>query len=39
MINKNSFFYSVAQFPIVFAVEPEFVTGSSIMKAGTAQKL
>jgi N-acetylmuramic acid 6-phosphate etherase len=28
-----------AQFPIVVVVGPEFVTGSSRMKAGTAQKL
>jgi N-acetylmuramic acid 6-phosphate etherase len=30
---------AVAQFPIVVVVGPEFVTGSSRMKAGTAQKL
>jgi N-acetylmuramic acid 6-phosphate etherase len=29
----------VANFPIVVVVGPEFVTGSSRMKAGTAQKL
>ncbi len=28
-----------AQFPVVVIVGPEFVTGSSRMKAGTAQKL
>ena len=28
-----------AQFPIVVIVGPEFITGSSRMKAGTAQKL
>ena len=28
-----------AQFPVVVVVGPEFVTGSSRMKAGTAQKL
>ena len=37
--NKNSPLSKVAQFPIEVIVGPEFVTGSSRMKAGTAQKL
>ena len=37
--NKNSPLSSTAQFPIEVVVGPEFVTGSSRMKAGTAQKL
>ncbi len=37
--NKNSPLAQVAQFPIEVIVGPEFVTGSSRMKAGTAQKL
>ena len=37
--NKNSPLGNVAQFPIEVVVGPEFVTGSSRMKAGTAQKL
>ncbi|QVY65660.1 N-acetylmuramic acid 6-phosphate etherase [Polaribacter sp. Q13] len=37
--NKNSPLGQVAQFPIEVIVGPEFVTGSSRMKAGTAQKL
>ncbi|WP_299061384.1 N-acetylmuramic acid 6-phosphate etherase [uncultured Polaribacter sp.] len=37
--NKNSPLGKVAQFPIEVVVGPEFVTGSSRMKAGTAQKL
>ena len=37
--NKNSPLGGVAQFPIEVIVGPEFVTGSSRMKAGTAQKL
>jgi len=37
--NKNSPLSNVAQFPIDVVVGPEFVTGSSRMKAGTAQKL
>lgn len=37
--NKNSPLGHVAQFPIEVVVGPEFVTGSSRMKAGTAQKL
>lgn len=37
--NKNSPLSEVAQFPIEVIVGPEFVTGSSRMKAGTAQKL
>ncbi len=37
--NKNSPLSRVAQFPIEVVVGPEFVTGSSRMKAGTAQKL
>ncbi|MDO6803622.1 N-acetylmuramic acid 6-phosphate etherase [Wenyingzhuangia sp. 1_MG-2023] len=38
-MNENSPLDNVAQFPIVVTVGPEFVTGSSRMKAGTAQKL
>jgi N-acetylmuramic acid 6-phosphate etherase len=37
--NKNSPLSQVAQFPIEVIVGPEFLTGSSRMKAGTAQKL
>ena len=37
--NQNSPLALTAQFPIVVIVGPEFVTGSSRMKAGTAQKL
>lgn len=37
--NKNSPLSEVSQFPIEAIVGPEFVTGSSRMKAGTAQKL
>lgn len=37
--NKNSPLSLTAQFPIEVLVGPEFVTGSSRMKAGTAQKL
>ncbi len=37
--NYNSPLSQVAQFPIEVVVGPEFVTGSSRMKAGTAQKL
>jgi N-acetylmuramic acid 6-phosphate etherase len=37
--NKNSPLSHTAQFPIEVVVGPEFVTGSSRMKAGTAQKL
>ena len=37
--NKNSPLSKVAQLPIEVIVGPEFVTGSSRMKAGTAQKL
>ncbi|RNC79792.1 MAG: N-acetylmuramic acid 6-phosphate etherase [Winogradskyella sp.] len=37
--NKNSPLSLAAQFPIEVIVGPEFVTGSSRMKAGTAQKL
>ena len=37
--NKNSPLAVVAKFPIEVVVGPEFVTGSSRMKAGTAQKL
>ncbi|MCI2227766.1 N-acetylmuramic acid 6-phosphate etherase [Polaribacter sp. MSW13] len=37
--NKNSPLADVSQFPIEVIVGPEFVTGSSRMKAGTAQKL
>ncbi len=38
-MNENSPLALAAQFPIVCVVGPEFVTGSSRMKAGTAQKL
>ncbi|PHR74022.1 MAG: N-acetylmuramic acid 6-phosphate etherase [Lutibacter sp.] len=38
-MNQGSPLALVAQFPIVCVVGPEFVTGSSRMKAGTAQKL
>lgn len=38
-MNKNSPLDNVAQFPIVVTVGPEFITGSSRMKAGTAQKM
>lgn len=37
--NKNSPISQTAQYPIEVIVGPEFVTGSSRMKAGTAQKL
>jgi N-acetylmuramic acid 6-phosphate etherase len=37
--NKNSPLSRVSQFPIEVVVGPEFVTGSSRMKAGTAQKM
>ncbi len=37
--NEESPLAITAQFPIVVTVGPEFVTGSSRMKAGTAQKL
>jgi len=37
--NQNSTLSRIAQFPIEVIVGPEFVTGSSRMKAGTAQKL
>ncbi|RWX00486.1 N-acetylmuramic acid 6-phosphate etherase [Flavobacterium cerinum] len=37
--NEGSPLAAVAQFPIEVVVGPEFVTGSSRMKAGTAQKL
>jgi N-acetylmuramic acid 6-phosphate etherase len=37
--NKNSPLANVSKFPIEVIVGPEFVTGSSRMKAGTAQKL
>lgn len=37
--NEGSPLALTAQFPIVVIVGPEFVTGSSRMKAGTAQKL
>ncbi len=37
--NQGSPLAITAQFPIVVTVGPEFVTGSSRMKAGTAQKL
>jgi N-acetylmuramic acid 6-phosphate etherase len=37
--NEGSPLAQTAQFPVVVVVGPEFVTGSSRMKAGTAQKL
>lgn len=37
--NKNSPLERIAKFPVTAIVGPEFVTGSSRMKAGTAQKL
>ena len=37
--NEGSPIAMIAKFPIVVVVGPEFVTGSSRMKAGTAQKL
>lgn len=37
--NKNSPLSQIAKFPIEVIVGPEFLTGSSRMKAGTAQKL
>ena len=37
--NKNSPLSLVSRFPIEIVVGPEFVTGSSRMKAGTAQKM
>ena len=37
--NKNAPIIQHAQYPIVCVVGPEFVTGSTRMKAGTAQKL
>lgn len=37
--NQNSPLAQTAQFPIEVVVGPEFVTGSSRMKAGTAQKM
>lgn len=37
--NQNSPLSRTAQFPVEVVVGPEFVTGSSRMKAGTAQKL
>lgn len=38
-MNENSPLAKTAKFPIVCVVGPEFVTGSSRMKAGTAQKM
>ena len=37
--NKNSPLSNISKYPIEIIVGPEFVTGSSRMKAGTAQKL
>lgn len=37
--NKNTKLSKIAKYPIEVVVGPEFVTGSSRMKAGTAQKL
>lgn len=37
--NEGSPVATTAQFPVVVTVGPEFITGSSRMKAGTAQKL
>jgi N-acetylmuramic acid 6-phosphate etherase len=38
-MNENSPLHTLAKHPVVAIVGPEFVTGSSRMKAGTAQKL
>jgi len=38
-MNENSPLHLVAKYPIIAVVGPEFVTGSSRMKAGTAQKM
>lgn len=38
-MNENSPLHQTAKLPIVCVVGPEFVTGSSRMKAGTAQKI
>ncbi len=38
-MNLDSPLHKVAKYPIVAVVGPEFVTGSSRMKAGTAQKM
>jgi N-acetylmuramic acid 6-phosphate etherase len=37
--NQNSKLAEVAEYPIEIVVGPEFVTGSTRMKSGTAQKL
>ncbi len=37
--NKNSDISNISKFPIELVVGPEFVTGSTRMKSGTAQKL
>jgi N-acetylmuramic acid 6-phosphate etherase len=37
--NEGSPLHTTAKYPVVVVVGPEFVTGSSRMKAGTAQKL
>lgn len=37
--NRNTELTAYARYPVVVAVGPEFVTGSTRMKAGTAQKL
>jgi len=37
--NQNSLLAKVAKFPVELIVGPEFVTGSTRMKSGTAQKL
>ena len=37
--NKNSPLSTIAKYPIVAVVGPEYITGSSRMKAGTSQKL
>ena len=37
--NQESSLHHTARFPVVVVVGPEFVTGSSRMKAGTAQKM
>lgn len=37
--NENSPLHKVAAYPIIPVVGPEFITGSSRMKAGTAQKM
>jgi N-acetylmuramic acid 6-phosphate etherase len=37
--NKNSVLSNICDFPVEVIVGPEYITGSSRMKAGTAQKM